>query len=175
MKVMKLSSISLIAAALAAMAGGATAAPAPHPTGTADHKKAADKSLRASDDAYQMGWHRLANFHQDDAELHREHMKTEQHNADFAERSIKMAQTTLDKVDHHGAAVLCRQAAILLTPQGRHAEARGFHDLANTNNGFINAARQNRDFARATKDAATEVIKELHPKLYEHASRRRTI
>ena len=120
---MNLLSISLIAAALAVIAGGTTAAPAPRPferdvdiysrtNGQAPnvpgahhdqaasiepvgHAKAAELNQRAAKLAGEMGWHDLAARHKDIAGLNLGYVQKGKHNPSYADSSIKIAHKTI--------------------------------------------------------------------------------
>jgi len=113
---MKISSISLIAAALAAIAGSVTAAPIPRPFGNdVDiysreniHQQAVRALLHASSCAKEVGLHEHAKTHEDDARVHQNHLQHGTHDPQHAYWSMEAAHHT---TAHTKAFSLNRQAA----------------------------------------------------------------
>jgi len=170
---MKLSSISLIAAALAAIAGSVTAAPTPHPFEHVDIYSRADihhaiaVNLEAASRAGAIGWHEHAKVHEN---RHQQHSKSRTHDPEHLKWSIEQAHKTIERVEHEEAASLNQQAAHNYWRRGKEEEARFHQNFANQNKELAFGDTQYPHFAALSKSWAYKASHAEAAALNRHAA-----
>ena len=130
---MKLSSISLIAATFAA--------PTPRPfehgvdiySRANPHQCALRAALYAASRAKKIGEHGTAEFHENDAKQHQEHVRKNTHNPGHVAWSINKSRKTVAKVEHMEVARLNRYAAHLAKGMECPLVAQWHEELADRN------------------------------------------
>lgn len=175
---MKLSSISRIATALAAIAGCTTAAPAPRPfdrdvdiysrtdrvfqsviagIATDIHSKACDLNRSARDCARAAGLHTLAKYHSSRAKWNLKKFRA--HHSGTAEAStvapgLKSQRLALGTMDHKDAADLSQKAADRAEQVGWHELAKFHRDEVKAHHEHMESLRHDPDHANNSRELA---------------------
>jgi len=161
---MKLSSISLIAAALAAIAGSITAAPSPRLFENVDIYSRSDvnqaiaANLDVASRAKKVGLHKYAKFHKDVAKRHLGYVQSRTHDSQHATWSIEMSKKTIARVEHAEAASLNRKAAHVARKRGMPKLTEFHEDLAEQNDRHALGGIQYRHFAASSKSWAYKTL-----------------
>ena len=158
---MKLSSISLIAAALAAIAGSITAAPSPRLFENVDIYSRSDvnqaiaANLDVASRAKKVGLYGYAKFHEDVAKRHEGHVQSHSKHATW---SIEMSKKTVARVEHAEAALLNRKAAHVARKRGMAPLTQFHEELAEQNDRHALGGIQYQHFAASSKSWAYKTL-----------------
>ena len=185
---MKLSSISLIAASLAAIASSVTATPSPgpferdidiysrahpdeHEAAAKIHMEAVGISQVVANRAKKIGWDRLDAFHTSAAERNFGHAwrhtlarslvngtAYDLSSLDDATHTIETAHKNLAKVEHTEAAMLNHVASQYAHNMGLQDRANWHHKAAKLHDAYARSDIQDPEFVKATKAQAHEII-----------------
>ena len=170
-KVMKLSSISLIAATFAAITGSITAAPTPPPfergvdiySHANSHQDALCATLDVAHRAKKLGCHEIAKLHEDDAEWLKH-----THDPNHVKWSIKKSRESIATLEHVEAAQLNRLAAPIAKRLGWNHVSE-CHDKCATDNDAHVGRPPNPDLVRYSKAQAHRTFHAEAFELSQHA------